>query len=140
MTTLREAVQQALEALENLSNCYAGVHDSSGECASCHERSYMPHAPDCKKQNAIIALRAALAQQEQEPVAPYAWMAVGGTIWRRKTSEDDVPLYTHPPRREWRSLSEGEVHDCFQQRHKDKATERRMIALAVEQALRSKNQ
>jgi hypothetical protein len=36
-------------------------------------------------------------------------MAVGGTIWRRKTSEDDVPLYTHPPRREWRSLSEDEL-------------------------------
>jgi hypothetical protein len=44
------------------------------------------------------------------------------------------------PRREWQSLSEEEIHDCFQQRHKDKATERRMIALAVEQALRSKNQ
>jgi hypothetical protein len=25
---------------------------------------------------------------------PYAWMAVGGTIWNHKTSEDDVPLYT----------------------------------------------
>jgi hypothetical protein len=87
----------------------------------------------------MTALRAALAQQEQEPVAPYAWMAVGGTIWRRKTSEDDVPLYTAPPRRKWQSLSEEEIHDCFQQRHKDKATERRMIALAIEQALRSKN-
>jgi hypothetical protein len=27
---------------------------------------------------------------------PYAWMAVGGTIWNHKTSEDDVPLYTKP--------------------------------------------
>jgi hypothetical protein len=35
-------------------------------------------------------------------------MAVGGTIWRRKTSEDDVPLYTHPPRREWQGLTEEE--------------------------------
>jgi hypothetical protein len=25
---------------------------------------------------------------------PYAWMAVGGTIWNHKTREDDVPLYT----------------------------------------------
>ena len=28
----------------------------------------MPHAPDCKKQNAITALRDALAQPEQGPV------------------------------------------------------------------------
>ena len=27
---------------------------------------------------------------------PYAWQAVGGTIWNHKTSEDDVPLYTKP--------------------------------------------
>jgi hypothetical protein len=26
-------------------------------------------------------------------------MSVGGSIWRRKGSEDDVPLFTHPPRR-----------------------------------------
>jgi hypothetical protein len=65
MTTLREAAQQALEALKNLSNCHDGPHDSSGECPSCHERSYMPHAPDCEKQNAITALRAALAQQDE---------------------------------------------------------------------------
>jgi hypothetical protein len=25
---------------------------------------------------------------------PYAWQAVGGTIWNHKTSEDDTPLYT----------------------------------------------
>lgn len=65
MADLRAAAQQALEALENLSDCYVGDHDSAGECASCHERSYRPHAPDCKKQNAITTLRAALAQQEQ---------------------------------------------------------------------------
>jgi hypothetical protein len=59
----------------------------------------------------IERLRAALEQQEQAvPVAPYAWMAVGGTIWRRKTSEDDVPLYTHPPR-QWRGLKEWEIND-----------------------------
>jgi hypothetical protein len=64
MTTLREAAQQALEALESISDCYVGDDDDAGECASCHERSYKPHAPDCKKQNAITALRAALAQPE----------------------------------------------------------------------------
>jgi hypothetical protein len=101
MNPLREAAQQALEALENLSNCYAGVHDSSGECASCHERSYMPHAPDCKKQNAIIALRAALAQQEQKPFG-YIWPTGRHPEFRY------TQLFTAPPRREWRSLSEEE--------------------------------
>lgn len=45
------------------------------------------------------ALRLALAtiQSEIKEDKPYAWMAVGGSIWRHKTSEDDVPLYTRPP-------------------------------------------
>jgi hypothetical protein len=46
-------------------------------------------------------LRAALAEQPKKPQEPYAWMAVGGTIWRHKTTQDDVPLYTAPqPRRQ----------------------------------------
>ena len=74
MTTItlpRAVVEQALEALEWISDCYVGDDDDAGECASCHQRSYKPHAPDCKKNNAITALRAALAQQaEQQPMHP----------------------------------------------------------------------
>lgn len=37
------------------------------------------------------------APKAQQPAAePYAWMAVGGTIWRHKGSDDDVPLFTAP--------------------------------------------
>jgi len=39
---------------------------------------------------------------------PYAWMAVGGTIWNHKTSEDDVPLYTKP---QWQGLTEEEIDE-----------------------------
>ena len=39
---------------------------------------------------------------------PYAWMAVGGTIWNHKTSEDDVPLYTKP---QWQGLTEQDVNE-----------------------------
>ena len=39
---------------------------------------------------------------------PYAWIAVGGTIWNHKTSEDDRPLYTKP---EWQGLTDDDVHE-----------------------------
>jgi hypothetical protein len=39
---------------------------------------------------------------------PYAWMAVGGTIWPHKSNEDDVPLYTKP---QWQGLTDDEVHE-----------------------------
>ena len=83
MTTLREAAQQALEALEGLSEPY-----------------YVLKAQD--------ALRAALEQPEQEPVA---WMDPNrGEVCRahwleshapeRDVDRFSCPLYTHPPRRE----------------------------------------
>ena len=40
---------------------------------------------------------------------PYAWMAVGGTIWPHKTSEDDVPLYT--AKTEWQGLTLADIDD-----------------------------
>ena len=39
---------------------------------------------------------------------PYAWQAVGGTIWNHKTSEDDTPLYTKP---QWQGLTDDDVHE-----------------------------
>ena len=39
---------------------------------------------------------------------PYAWIAVGGTIWNHKTSEDDTPLYTKP---QWQGLTDDDVHE-----------------------------
>lgn len=39
---------------------------------------------------------------------PYAWIAVGGTIWNHKTSEDDEPLYTKP---QWQGLTDDDVHE-----------------------------
>ena len=39
---------------------------------------------------------------------PYAWIAVGGTIWNHKTSEDDTPLYTKP---QWKGLTDDDVHE-----------------------------
>ncbi len=60
----------------------------------------------------ITALRAALAQQEQEPKA---WMLTDDSGMRfvsvDRPHPDFVPLYTTPPRREWRGLKEWEIND-----------------------------
>ena len=40
---------------------------------------------------------------------PYAWQAVGGTIWNHKTSEDDRPLYAKPF--EWQGLTDDDVKE-----------------------------
>ena len=39
---------------------------------------------------------------------PYAWQAVGGTIWNHKTSEDDTPLYT---KQKWQGLTDDDVKE-----------------------------
>jgi hypothetical protein len=91
MTTLREAAQQALEALEAIDEDPHGTH------------SFPALSND-----AITALRAALAQQqEQEPVARVIddetpegsteWIPYSGRQVPVKTGD---LLYTHPPRRE----------------------------------------
>ena len=70
---------------------------------------------------------------------PYAWQAVGGTIWNHKTSEDDRPLYAKPF--EWQGLTDEEIHDCFQNRGRgrDGLKTRKMIAAAIEAMLKEKN-
>jgi hypothetical protein len=81
MTTLREAAQQALEAMEETQR----------------HRAYTQGIPD-----AITALRDALAQEEQEP-AIYPDEA-------REMGLEEVALYTYPPRREWQNLTMQEIN------------------------------
>jgi len=109
MTTLCEAATQALEALEER---YVGA----------------------LRDKAMDALKAALEQPEQEPVA---WMwdqqarrsstGIGG--WDKqllfcRPAEDPfvpkrniTPLYTHPPRREWRGLTDVEWMNIVNKNH-----------------------
>jgi hypothetical protein len=153
MADLRQAAQQAIADI-----CAARLCEVNSMSSRQEMLRLMIQATD--------TLRAALAQEEQGPVA---WtdrelQLIDGMIevqLRHAAQCDGIANRTMAekqkgwdmervallhkiksisPRREWQSLSEEEIHDCFQQRHKDKATERRMIALAVEQALRSKNQ
>jgi hypothetical protein len=86
-------------------------------------------------------------QPEQEPVAWLKTMYSGTRPMlevdhlRKDTS---TPVYTHPPRREWQSLSEGEVASCWAKGFeacKDQTIGdlRMHIARAVEAALKEKN-
>jgi hypothetical protein len=97
------------------------------------------------------AIRAALEQPEEEPVAwRYAMdVSVEGPRWiysERDPAEwrdPDManwaiePLYAHPPRREWRGLTEEEIYPLYSEPSSD--AEMVEFARAIEAALRSKN-
>jgi hypothetical protein len=59
--------------------------------------------------NAITAIKEALAQPEQEPVA---FISPGGHI-HYDPYLDSVPLYTAPPKRPWVGLTAQEAADCW---------------------------
>jgi hypothetical protein len=130
--SLREAAQQALEALEDI---------------------FGKNKIDV---GAITALRAALSDatcQESRQVEPAAWMwdyrqldghIITKVIFAKHYShspgdlayildgQNATPLYLDPPKR--KPLTDDEIHDCFQQKHRDKVIERRLITRAIEAA------
>jgi hypothetical protein len=126
MTTLREAAQQALWALQY------------------HVEMTWPID---RTSEAIFNLRAALAQQEapkgggnlppplqaepvQEPVVVKdSWGLTLKAGWYDLPI--DTKLYAHPPRREWQSLSEEEIDRWTPEIHP--------VIRAVEAALKEKN-
>jgi hypothetical protein len=96
MTNLREAAQMALDALE-----------------SCYDVFAYPANGNSPQDEAIDALRAALAQPEQEPVA---WLTVKETCGLPKMVVSETqkkgwkPVYTSPPqRKEWQGLTDEEI-------------------------------
>ena len=100
ITLPRATVQQALEAWEHINKYGFVLADYEGPM-----------------EQAITALKAALAQPVQEPVA---WCDIeeDGTIhglryWSEPGRREHA-LYTHPPRREWRGLSEEEIQSVIQ--------------------------
>ena len=130
MTTLREAAQAVVDAFADPN-------------ARANPRGHWLHLSDC-----ITELRAALAQQEQEhEQEPVAWglqndegqvfdcIAPGSRI---ELSEYNVPLFTHPPRREWQSLTDEEIDAVAADLGYAQLTPRE-VARAVEQACKEKN-
>ena len=88
------------------------------------------------------ALRTALEQPEQEPVAWMVYTQDGKSVCVTDHPADFIewrsfPLYTHPPRREWRGVTEKEIDAVWEDAqvfntHYD-------IARAIEAALKERN-
>jgi len=128
MTTLRTAAQQALEALK----LAIGALSDEDEAESTAVRA------------SIKAIKTALAEPEQEPVAWMVYTQDGKSVCVTDNPADftdehrALPLYTHPPRREWRGLSEEEILPLYSMLPSSHA-EMLEFARAIEAALRSKN-
>jgi hypothetical protein len=146
-----EAMKQALEALEDFVDVikYDNEQDDIGRRACCDVLSYNPHSENCKAKQAITAIKAALAQPEQEPVA---WrikvetklrdgsLDVGYQPRNEKMSAYDEPLYTHP-QRTWVGLTDEEVDKAWRSVDYTVPWEQHRIdiAKAIEAKLRQKN-
>jgi len=127
MTTLREAAQQALEALEELNGWQSlapPLASQAGRQAAINLRAALEQPERAQKmRDAGYTRRPTLREMaEQEPVAwrfqsplseegqwEYGKEPPVGSRWAIE------PLYTHPPRREWRGLKEWEINDGLDQ-------------------------
>ena len=124
MTDLRKAAEMALETLEEINKF------SIGENAIC-----LPAEID----GAMEALRQALAQSEQEPVA---WVIEDGEVDYYTDVvakiKPGTPLYTAPPKREWVGLTDKDK-DAFWRADQMTSEEWGELFAAVEAKLKEKN-
>ena len=120
MSDLREAAEQALEDICEAKLCevdwlsgHTEMFRLIGEVDWLSSRTEMFRLID----KAAEALRQALAQPEQEPVAwfvqyedshEFVWSKPDG--WRVKQALEIQPLYTAPPKKEWVGLSDEEIY------------------------------
>ena len=129
--TKDEALKLALEALE--ADELDMVDDGSGNMVF-------------RKEQAITAIKEALAQPEQEPLA---WISTGTarmihwTADKPAYGDDWVPLYTTPPQRKWLGLTDEEIK-AFDTWHDNREEEigwvnPSEIVAYIEAKLRSKN-
>ena len=102
--TDKEAMQMALETLDNMVKVDWREWD---EFASVGD--FVRWAKS-RASFTAEALRARLAQPEQEPVA---WISHNAGLYHGKPDESlkPLPLYTAPPQREWVGLTDEEVDD-----------------------------
>jgi len=92
-------------------------------------------------------LRAALAQEEQEPYILQGDALVMKRPERQESRQETMPMgtaiYTTPPRREWKGLSEGEIKAAVGASEEFWASSAlwiKSVARAIEQALKERNE
>jgi hypothetical protein len=154
MSDLRTAAQQALERPNLLGWSFHRNSDGSigiksppprpGESKRTSDCVYPCNGADLHELlSKFVDHIAALEQEpEQEPVA---WIMEDDDGERLEWAADvsflsatpTFPLYTHPPRREWRSLSEEEIQSIHDTYHKRMGPQE--FARAVEVALKERN-
>jgi hypothetical protein len=85
-----------------------------------------------------------MAEDEQEPVAWMVYTLDGKSVCVTDNPADfteqhkALPLYTHPPRREWQGLTEEEIED-MSVNGTNSELRRRQFARDIEAALKEKN-
>ena len=134
----REALKLALEALEKLTDAadgfsVSGVYFNEELWAKkCLNGAY----------DAIIAIKEALAQTEQEPVAWAQFSETGNLIdLLEEPCGGYVPLYTTPPQRTWVWLTDEEIADTVVEMNGNEPTGLfwRDLTHAIEAKLKEKN-
>ena len=124
--TEREALKLALEALEHISKF--GCNHVRGVCT-------------CEYREAADAIKAALAQPAQEPVAYLVLFEGAGKLLEFKKGNyihgakvEHIPLYTTPPQREWVGLTDEDKSELAKAQHSWED-----LCLAVESKLKERN-
>ena len=125
MTDLRKAAEMALAKLDHLWEI--GIDAE-------YKVELLPE---------IHALRQALAQPEQNPVA---WMNIEDNIFYKyefkscaESDKNAVPLYTAPPKREWVGLTDEEIEECKINGGLPHAINWRLSVKVMEAKLKEKN-
>jgi hypothetical protein len=117
-------MQRALDALEQMAKEGWLLHGPEG----------MDEA-QTKCIQSLEALRARLAQPEQEPVAQVDYNERGNICWLfGKQVPDKTLLYTAPPQREWHGLTDEEISELIRNTHNTGSFVR-----AIEAKLKEKN-
>ena len=159
MTDLRDAARQALEALESTQLFAAHEHYPRRRVADAQDalraalEQPKQEVKGCDHCNhplyAAIKCRVCGRVTEPEPEQePVAWMTPGKDIITCNGAgtrfNDWTPLYTHPPRREWRGLTNLELVQIELKLRKYHDYDRYDLSLnefgrAIEAALKERN-